>query len=68
MRPVTYDFKQGSDDRIGLIAQELEEVIPEVVSGNNIKAVNYIDLIPVLIKAIQEQQIQIDNLKRQLND
>jgi hypothetical protein len=52
----------------GFIAQELEAVIPAVVSGDgsekDYKSVNYEALIPVLTKAIQEQQELIDALKK----
>ena len=52
---------------IGLIAQEVYEVIPEAVAKPDgiIKTwtMSYSSLIPVLIKAIQEQQEQIEELK-----
>lgn len=55
---------------IGLIAQQLQEVLPEVViaSENEEDAlgVKYSDIIPVLVKAIQEQQAQIEALKYDL--
>jgi hypothetical protein len=60
----------------GFIAQEVEEVFPELVNEvsnlnkakekQTFKGVNYISLIPVLTKAIQEQQGQIEELKKQL--
>lgn len=55
---------------IGLIAQEVEKVIPEVVLNekqDGMKSVNYTQLIPVLINAINEQQIMIDNLISRVN-
>lgn len=81
LRPVTYKWKEGVDqqDKIGLIAQELQEVISEVVSDQELLrdadsgdkqwtptqtlGVTYEGLIPVLIKAIQEQQALIDALE-----
>ena len=51
---------------LGLIAQEVELIIPEVVSENevdNIKCISYGSLIGVLIEAIKEQQKQINDLK-----
>ena len=49
-----------------MIAQELLEVIPEVVvvpeNEKELLGVKYADMIPVLIKAIQEQQEQIESL------
>ena len=60
LSPVYYNWKEGNTDevRLGLIAQEVREVIEEVVhegeEGNLF--MSYKDLIPVLIHAIQEQQ------------
>ncbi len=59
LNPVTYDFKKKNDDKnikqYGLIAQELEQVIPDlVIQVDGIKRVNYSKLIPFLIGAIQE--------------
>jgi len=56
---------------IGLIAQEVENIIPEVVSenpNNNIKAVAYGNLVGLLIEAIKEQQIQINEIKNILKN
>ncbi len=52
-------------DRIGLIAQELQLTFPEVVKETNsgYLAVDYNQLIPVLVKAITEQQVQIEELQ-----
>lgn len=49
----------------GFIAQEIEKVIPELVSedSDGYKTVNYIGVIPVLTQAMQEQQKEIDQLK-----
>lgn len=49
-------------EQIGLLAQELKEVFPQLVSedGQGYYAVNYIGMIPILLEAIKEQQKQID--------
>jgi len=54
----------------GFIAQELEKVLPHLVAtdGAGNKAVNYTELIPYLVEAIKEQQIQINDLKAQLTE
>lgn len=57
----------------GFIAQEIEKVIPELVSetSDGYKTVNYVGVIPVLTQAIQEQQQEIEQLKeenKKLND
>ena len=53
----------------GLIAQELQEIFPELVyeNSNGLLNVNYIEIIPILIEAIKEQQEEIDNLKKIIN-
>lgn len=54
--------------RIGIIAQELEAVVPEAVrtTSEGHKAVAYAELVGLLIEAIKEQQLQIEDLKVQL--
>ena len=51
--------------QIGVIAQEVEEVVPEVVATDKkgFKSVDYSKLVPVLIEAVKEQQAEIDELK-----
>jgi hypothetical protein len=71
MRPVRYNWKEGADkdNKIGFLAQDLRKIIPEVVVGDESKeplAVNYIELIPVLVNAIKEQQKQIDDLTKKV--
>ena len=64
--------KDNSEKTIGLIAQELLEVIPEVVripeNQEDYLGVKYAELIPVLIKAIQEQQSVIDTQIEEMVD
>lgn len=66
---VGFRWKDTKEDAIGVIAQDIEEVIPELVKNNDhIKTVNYNGLIGVLIEAIKEQQRQILELRTQIND
>ncbi|MCB0458269.1 MAG: tail fiber domain-containing protein, partial [Flavobacteriaceae bacterium] len=86
LNPVTYRYKSfispNNRIRMGLIAQEVEPIIPEVVikedvdidkNGNKVVtegaylSMNYTDLIPVLIKAIQEQDEKIKKLEEKIN-
>jgi Chaperone of endosialidase len=66
-----YHFKTQNDSEptnIGMIAQELKEIFPELVIYNTSKdlfTVDYAGLAPIAIKAIQEQQKMIDDLKLQ---
>ena len=69
LRGVSFDWIDSGNSEVGVIAQEVEAVIPNVVSTNDqgIKSVKYGNLVGVLIEAIKEQQAQIDELKAQLN-
>jgi hypothetical protein len=67
LRPVSYTNIKEQRKSIGLIAQEVQEIMPNMVSGNKRLAINYIEVIPLLIKAIQEQQIEINKLKERLD-
>jgi len=72
LNPVTYlNNKLGKQD-IGLIAHELQEIYPELVNGEkdgeNLQSVNYIGLIPVLIKEVQELKKEIKLVKTELNE
>lgn len=68
-----YKYINDSNNRneIGLIAEEVEKILPEVVYRNapdkKITGIDYGKLVPVLIEAIKEQQKQIDELKRKLD-
>jgi hypothetical protein len=62
--------KIGEDKKsIGVIAQEIEKILPEVVRQDDkgMKSVAYGNITAVLIEAIKEQQKQIDELKNKLN-
>ena len=52
---------------MGVIAQNVEEVIPELISGEETKSVNYSGLIGLLIETVKDQQKQIDELKARLD-
>lgn len=78
LHPITFNWKQEEyqdknfDDRnhIGFIAQEVEEIVPQVVTTADdemkTKSIAYSDLVPVLTKAIQEQQKEIETLKAEI--
>ncbi len=101
LNPTTYNFRGNGEYNglklstglhYGLIAQEVEEVLPSLVKNNvhtytvpvnsgsgpdatqetevektmDYKTMNYTELIPVLIKAVQEQQKEIEDLKKQI--
>ena len=62
-----WNYKQSTYEGhdIGVIAQEIEAILPELVTtrDNGYKAVKYEKIIALLIEAIKEQQLQIDELK-----
>ena len=60
-----YDWKSdGSHERIGLIAQELREVLPELTTEyDDALRIKYIDFIPYLLKAIQELSKEVQDAR-----
>jgi len=69
-KPRSFKFKHLEDSQVGFIAQELKEIIPEVVDGNEnddeMMGVNYGALVAVAFKAIQEQQATIEALTQRI--
>ena len=70
LRGVTYDWKESGKHDIGLIAEEVGEVIPEIVAyeenGIDAKSVDYARLVAVLIEAAKEQQALLDRQNKEL--
>lgn len=81
LRGVEYTWNTGSRKGkrdLGLIAQEVQEVLPEIVhehemplmedaeAGKAYKTVDYEKMVGVLIEAMKEQQVQIDSLKAEV--
>ncbi len=67
LQGVSFNWKESGEPFIGLIAQEVEKIFPEVVSGEEgQKTIDYGKLVPVLIEAIKEQQREIDKLKAEI--
>jgi len=68
--PVSYDWKDNSGtNKIGLIAQEVKKVIPQVVVGDENKenlGMNYAELVPVLINAIKELKAELNETKKEV--
>ena len=69
LRGVAFDWIDNGKSEIGVIAQEVEKVLPELVSTNKegIKSVKYGNLVAVLIEAVKDQQSQINELKSKLS-
>ncbi len=86
LRPVQFQYKKEYDNdggiKYGLVAQEVEEVMPYLVKGQGVdmdqetgkkkitkgefKTLNYTKLIPVLIKAVQHQQREKEALEQRV--
>jgi len=91
VKPRTYQFKRDFEKinyaeattietetvpiHYGFVAQELEQVLPELVSftaetdvnGQQLKCVNYVEFIPLLLKKMQLMQKEIDELKEKVD-
>jgi len=68
LNPVSFDWKKDGKSDIGLIAEEVKEIIPTLVSEEDgeVKGIQYTKLTAILIKAVQEQQKQINELKEEI--
>ncbi len=69
---VYYNMIGSGKKELGVIAQDVNKILPEAVSivepEEVYLGVDYTSLVPVLIEATKEQQEQIDGLKEQLNN
>ena len=71
LRGVGFEWKESLSDRraqLGLIAQEVEAVVPEVVETgpDQMKGIDYDGLVALLVEAVKDQQEHIEGLSRQL--
>ena len=68
LQTINFSYKDDKFKRqnLGLIAQEVEKIFPELIDKNDdgMLGVRYTELVPVLVKAIQEQQKEINELKQ----
>ena len=62
----TYTMKKNGKQKIGLLAQDIQKVFPELVTKDDkeMLAVNYKGLVPVLINALKEQDDKISRLEK----
>jgi len=70
IRGVKFDWKETELPSVGVIAQEVEQVLPElvVVSDEDYKTVNYNGLVGVLIEAVKELSTKVEHLESQINN
>lgn len=69
LNPVSFTWKNNKTLSYGLIAQEVEKILPSIVHSktDNTKTINYIELIAFLLSAIKEQQKQIDDINKRID-
>jgi hypothetical protein len=69
LQGVRFDWVDNNKPSLGLIAQEVEKVLPELIEtgDDGLKRVNYSNMIGLLIEAIKEQQVRIEELERKVN-
>ena len=66
---VTFNWKDSNKPSAGLIAQEVEEILPELVNTSDRgKSVNYSGIIGLLVECVKQQQIEIETLKKSISD
>lgn len=78
LRSVFYNYKDDASDygrRLGFIAQEVQQVLPELVQSNSYEkldgaptllSLDVTNMVPVLVKAIQELKTELDAVKGKL--
>ena len=72
LQGVSFDWKKDKNEKnhYGLIAEDVEKILPNLVSHDEegkAQGIQYSKMTAVLLEAIKEQQIQIDELKSKLN-
>lgn len=62
---INYTVTESGKEEIGLLAQEVEKILPQLVNTDNdgFKSIEYSKLVALLIEAIKEQQSQMNTLK-----
>ena len=60
---------ENKKQKIGLLAQDIEKVFPELVSeSHGVKSVNYQGLVPILINALKEQDEKMKSQQSQIDE
>lgn len=71
LRPIKFNYKGESKERIGLVAEEVEKIYPQVVGkdeNGTIRGINYGQLVPLLIEKIQQQDTIIQAQSNAINN
>ena len=68
INPIIFSYKKDKKKKVhfGVLAQDVEKMFPELVTNieNNYKAVNYQELIPLMLAKMKKMQNEIDELKK----
>ena len=65
---VEYIWKSTGEKTIGVIAQQVEEIYPELVRGDDTLSVNYNGFIGVLIESVKELKLRVEELEAKLEE
>ena len=71
LEPVTFVYDNDAEEktRAGFIYEDTEPVMPEICTGDEgNKAINYVELIPMLVKEIQSLRQRVSDLERRMDD
>jgi hypothetical protein len=69
LRGVTFDWKENGLPSAGLIAQDVEKYLPQLINSNGeSKTLNYNGIIGVLVEAIKEQNVLLKDLNQRVKD
>jgi len=67
LRGVSFDWKNNGKKSYGVIAQEIEQILPDLVTTKENKSVNYNGLVGVLIQAVKELSAEVEELKKKVS-
>jgi hypothetical protein len=71
LQPVSYTLKINDEHHLGFIAHELQEHIPTAVKGEKdgeiMQTINYNEIIPILVKEIQDLKKEVKSLKSEIS-
>ena len=65
---IHFDYKNSGNKSMGLIAQDVQKVFPECVSGKDPISVNYNGIIGALVEAVKELKDQNDQLRKDIDE
>lgn len=68
LNPVEFDYIKDGRHSYGLIAEEAAEIMPQIVHFQNGEpdSINYLDLVPFLIKKVQDLEKEVDCLRQEI--